>query len=194
MLERGRIIYLRRFQAGRRAFWVARFQEPGRVCCGGAKHEVFKGNILRRHDHVVHRADLVVGVIPHPRPSDAIAIAKTGFQQPVESPTGLLQQTFLQVRANTFLLELFVDLQHGIGGPAGAERSLRQIAGIMPAAVDDVRLAVEGSLPVLMAHMMNAEDIKTAALAVIKVQRLLNHTKPDVVGDGERLAGGRAGA
>lgn len=64
----------------------------------------------------------------------------------------------------------------------------------MPAAVDNLGLAVVRSLPVFMAHVVDARDIEAAALAIVEVQSLRDHVEPDVVGDREGLPDGLTGA
>ena len=136
---------------------------------------------LRLGRHVVHRAQDVVGPESHRRPLDAIAVGEGRLEDPIQAPSALFHQLPGQCRVFAAGAELGGQVEHRIDRLGRVDEPWRQIARIVPAAVDHDPPAVVLTLPVLVTHPVHAGNLRPASLGIEEVQGLADRAGPDVV-------------
>ena len=145
--------------------------------------EVHEGIVPGGRRHIVKRAQNAIRAAAADGPRIAVTVAEAGLKHPVEAPASLFDQAAVQLRVGALGVQALRETEHRINDVAGVAHALRQIAGIVPAAVDDNPLVAMNRLPIAVAHAVYTGNRHAAALHIKEIERLQNRFAPNAGGN-----------
>ena len=96
-----------------------------------------------------------------------IAVVETRLEQPFDTPGRFVLEFGCQFAEDGILPDQIEVAHQRVASESGAVESLRQVAGVMPAAIDDLPLVFVESLPVLVADAVDVGNRVATALTVV---------------------------
>src|SRR5262249_24569151 len=113
-------------------------------------------------------------------------VAKTGFKHPIQSPPGFLNQALAKFGVGVHGMQSFRKAEQAVDDFAGIAHTLRQIARIVPPAINDNASVSVDRDPIPMANTMHSGNCHAAPLPIKKIERLENRLSPNSGSDRKR--------
>ena len=134
--------------------------------------------------HVIRRANHTIRVIAQRAPADVPAFGEAYFQQPLQAPLHLFGHPGVKCPVPLYR---FQHIQQGVAAVSRAPEALREVSGVVPAAVYHLLFLSGKALGIGMTDVMDTFHRIATALTKIEVKRAPERFFPYVGANGERL-------